>query len=202
MEKNIEKIIKLFLYNNKLKFNEIEKQTGIHSNKLAYYLKKLVKEKILKKENIFYCLNEDSEYLIPYIDSKISALPVILIALIKENKIFLYKRQKKPYKDKLSLPGGRIVLGENLKESVKRIMKKYNISANLKKINSVSLEQIKKKEKIIHTFLLLFISAETKDEIQYYNLEKNKKQIISSDYKLIKNDLNKEIKINGIISRS
>ena len=116
----------------------------------------------MKKENEFYCLNEDSEYLIPYIDSKISVLPVILIALTKEKKIFLYKRQKKPYKDKLSLPGGRLILGENIKNAVKRIMKKYNINAHLKKINSISLEQVKKKGKIIHTFLLIFVSAETK----------------------------------------
>lgn len=197
----MEKILKLFLYNNKLKFNEIEKKTEIHSNKLAYYLKKLTREKILKKENGFYCMNEDSEYLIPYIDSKVSVLPVILIALEKENKIFLYKRQKKPYKDKLSLPGGRLILGENIKNAVKRIMKKHKINANLKKINSVSLEQVKKKEKILHTFLLIFVSAETKDEVIYIDIEKNKKQIISSDFKLIKNDLSKEIKINEIISK-
>ena len=197
----MEKILQLFLYHNKLKFSEIEKQTGIRSNKLSYYLKKLTKEKIIKKENGFYCLNEGSEHLIPYIDSRISVLPIILIAINKKNLFFLYKRQKKPYKDKLSLPGGRIILGEDIKKSIKRIMKKYNLNANLKKINSISLEQVKKREKIIHTFLLIFVSAQTKDKISYLNIERNKKQIISSDYKLIKNDLNKEVKINEIFSR-
>jgi len=197
----MEQILRLFLYNNKLKFSEIEKQTGIQSNKLAYYIKKLTNEKVLKKENEFYFLNEDSEYLIPYIDSRISVLPVILIAINKKNNVFLYKRQKKPYKDKLSLPGGRMILGEDISDSAKRIMKKYNINAKLKKINSISLEQVKKKGKTIHTFLLIFVSAETKDEIPYLDREKNKKQIISSDYKLMKNDLYKEIKIKRIISR-
>ncbi|MDO8659977.1 MAG: hypothetical protein Q7K54_05275 [Candidatus Parcubacteria bacterium] len=198
---NMEKILKLFLYNNKLKFNEIEKQTGIHSNKLAYYLKKLTNEKILKKDDEFYCLNEDSEYLIPYIDSRISVLPVVLIAIPKEKDIFLYKRQKKPYKEKLSLPGGRLILGEDIKDAVKRIMKKYNINVNLIKINSISLEQVKKKGKIIHTFLLIFVTAKTNDEIPYVNLKNCKKNIISSDYKLITRDLNKEIKIKNIISK-
>jgi len=197
----MEKILKLFLYNNKLKFNEIEKKTGIHSNKLAYYLKKLTREKVLKKDNKFYYLNEDSEYLIPYIDSKLSVLPVVLIYLAERNRVFLYKRQKKPYKDKLSLPGGRVILGENMKDSVKRIMKKYNLNARLKKINSVSLEQIKKKGKTIHSFLLIFVSAETKDKIPYVDIKKNKKQIIPSDYNLITKDTNKEVKIKDIISR-
>lgn len=195
------KILSLFLYNDKLKFNEIEKQTKIHSNNLAYYLKKLTQEKILKKENGFYLLNKESEHIIPYLDSRTSILPVILICLKKENKIFLVKRTKKPYKDKLGLPGGRILLGENLKTSIKRIMRKYHINATLKKINSVSIEQVIKNKKTIHTFLLIFATAETKDEILYFDIEKNKKQIISSDYNLIKNDFGKEIEINEIISK-
>jgi len=198
----MEEILKLFLYNNKLKFSEIEKSTKIHSNKLAYYIKKLTNENVLKKENEFYYLNKEFEYLIPYINSKISVLPVILIAITKNKQIFLYKRQKRPYKDKLSLPGGRIIVGENIGISVKRIMKKYNINAILKKINSISLKQIKNKSgKIIHTFLLIFVTAETKDKIEYTNPKFCKKNIIASDYKLIIQDLNKEIKIKDIISR-
>lgn len=198
----MKKILQLFLYHNRLKFNEIEKLTKIRSNKLAYYLKKLIKENILKKENEFYYLNKESEYLIPYIDSKIFVLPVILIALKNKDKIFLCKRQKKPYKDKLSLPGGRIILGENIKVAVKRIMKKYNINANLKKINSISLEQVKNKSgTIIHSFLLIFVTAETRDKIEYTNPKSCKKNIIVSDYKLITKDLNKEIKIKNILSR-
>lgn len=198
----MEKILQLFLYHNKLKFNEIEKMTKIRSNKLAYYLKKLINENVLTKEKEFYYLNKESEYLIPYIDSKISVLPVILIAITKNKEIFFYKRTKRPYKDKLSLPGGRIILGENIKQAVKRIMKKYNINANLKKINSISLEQVKNKlGKIIHSFLLIFVTAETKDKIFYINTKNCKKNIIESDYKLIMNDLNKEIKIRNILSR-
>jgi len=196
-----EKILELFLYNSKLKFSEIEKLTEIRSNKLAFYLKKLVKEKILKKEGKAYYFSEDSEHLIPYLDSKISVLPVILIAIKKDKNIFLYKRSKKPYKEKLSLPGGRLILGEDIQDAVKRIMNKHNINARLKKINSVSLEQVKKKGKIIHTFLLIFVLAETKDKIIYTELKKNKSKIIPSDYNLIQNDLKKEIEIKNIFSR-
>ena len=37
------KVLETFLYNKKLKFNQIEKLTKLRSNKLAYYLKNLIK---------------------------------------------------------------------------------------------------------------------------------------------------------------
>jgi ADP-ribose pyrophosphatase YjhB (NUDIX family) len=201
MEKTEEKILNLFVYNDKLRFSEIEKQVKIRSNKLSYYLKKLIKENVLKKDGEFYFLNRESEYLIPYIDSKISVLPVILIAITKGDKVFLYKRGKRPYKNKLSLPGGRMVVGEDIKNGVKRIMKKYGINARLKKVNSISLEQVKKNKRIIHSFLLIFVTSATKDNIEYTNVKGNIDDIIQSDYYLIKNDINKEIKIKNISSK-
>lgn len=220
MEKEI---LDLFLFNNKLKFSEIEKKLKARSNKLAYHIKNLIKRKILQKENNFYSLSETSDYLIPYLSEKKAVLPVILIHLGSKNKVFLYKREKRPYKNYLSLPGGRLILGESINQAVKRIMKeKFSINTKLKKINSISLEHVKKPQnssqkvqnfgsrkskdflgnnKIIHSFLLIFITASTKDKIVYMDINKNKAKIISSDYKLIKNNINKKINIRKIFSR-
>ena len=184
-----EKILQVFLYTHKAKFNEIEKQVNIRSNKLAYHLKNLEKKGILIKEKENYKLSETAEELIPYLSKKKSILPVILIAIGNKDKIFLYKREKRPFKNKLSLPGGRILLKETIAEATKRIIKKYNLNARLKKINSVSLEQVKSKDKLIHSFILIFVTAITKDKIQLTSQNQNKSKIISSDYKLIINDL-------------
>jgi len=198
----IEKILKLFLFHDRLKFNEIEKLLGIRSNKISYYIKKLVEKKIIEKRGDFYSLTESSEFLIPYLSEKKAVLPIILIAIKKDKKIFLYKRDKRPYKDKLSLPGGRLLLGESVQNAVKRIMKeKFNANVTFKKINSISLEHVRKNKKIIHAFLLILVSAKTKDKIDYTSLKKNKSKIISSDYSLIQNDLKKEAKIKNIFSR-
>ncbi|MBU2562677.1 MAG: hypothetical protein KKF68_03385 [Nanoarchaeota archaeon] len=197
------KILFTFLYNHKLKFNEIEKLTKIRSNKLCYHIQKLIKKGLLIKEKDFYKLSDATESLIPYLTDKKAILPVILI-IIKRNKkeIFLYSRIKRPYKNKLSLPGGRILVGETIPNATERIMKKkFYIECNFKKINSVSLEQIKKKNKTIHSFLLILVTAETKKELAYTNIEKNKKKVILSDYNLIKKDLNKKVSIKGIFSR-
>lgn len=201
------KIFSAFLYNKELKFSEIEKFVNERSNKIAYYLDKLVKKSVLVKNKDKYKLSEIAEEMIPYLTDKKSVLPVILISIEKNKKIFLIKRQKRPFKNKLALPGGRILLGEKISEAVKRIMKeKFQINVELKKINSVSLEHVKNPNsgKTIHSFLLIFVNAKPKnDGLEYLDIEKPeiKKKIISSDYKLIKNDSDKKIDINQIISR-
>ena len=197
----MEEILRLFLYNDKLKFNEIEKSVKIRSNKLTYHLKKLIEKGVLEKKNEYYKLSESSEILIPYISDKKTVLPVLLILIGNEKNAFLSNREKRPYQGKLGLPGGRVLLGESFSDATERIMKnKFNIKCKLQKVNSISLEHIKKNKKTIHSFMLIFVTAKTRDEIELVDLEKNKSKMISSDYKLITQDLSKEVKINNINS--
>ncbi len=196
-------ILELFLYDNKLKFSRIEKQIKTRSNKLAYHLKNLVKKGILEKGNDSYKLSETSEYLIPYLTEKNSVISVMLIVIKKDKKIFLIKRNKRPFNEKLCLPGGRLIVGEAIKEATERIMKeKFNVKCKFTKINSISLEHVKKKGKIIHSFLLIFVSAATGDNLDYMNINGKKNKIISSDYYLIKNNLDKKLKLNNFITKS
>jgi ADP-ribose pyrophosphatase YjhB (NUDIX family) len=199
MEKQI---LDCFLFNHKLRFSEIEKAIGVRSNKLAYHLKGLVKRGVLTKEKDTYLLSEASEYLIPYLSKKKSVLPVILIHIGDKKRAFLYKREKRPFKGYFSLPGGRIIIGESIPSAAKKIMKdKFNIDIRFKKINSVSLEQVRKNNKTIHSFLLIFVSASTKSSINLIDLEKNRKKIISSDYHLITNNSGLQTEIKQILSK-
>jgi ADP-ribose pyrophosphatase YjhB (NUDIX family) len=194
-----EKILELFLFNTNLKFNEIKKSLNIRSNKLAYHIKQLIKKDILIKNQEEYSLSETAENLIPYLSNKKAVLPVILVHIGNNKECFLYKRKKRPFKDQISLPGGRPVLGESISKATERIMKeKFNINCILKKINSLSIEHLKKSKKIIQTDLIIFITAKTKDKIHLTNIEKNKKHIITSDYQILKRDLNKRIEIKNI----
>lgn len=196
----IDKIIGLFTKNQKLRFSDIEKLIGIRSNKLDYHLKKLVEKKVIVKTGKYYSLSEDSEPLIPYISDEKSPLPVVLIHIGNEKKAFLIRRKKRPYQNFLSLPGGRIRVGENIGDAVGRIMKdKYGINAKLKKVYSVSMEHIRKNGKVLHSFILFFVSANGRAEET--EIDKNRLKIIESDFKLLKNDLGKEIKLNSINSR-
>ncbi|OGJ16894.1 hypothetical protein A3K73_00435 [Candidatus Pacearchaeota archaeon RBG_13_36_9] len=195
------KILDLFLYNNKLKFNEIEKALKTRSNKLSYHLKQLIKKSIITKKEDFYELSETAEHLIPYLSDKQAVLPIILVLIGNKNRAFLYQREKKPFKGFLSLPGGRLLINESIEQAAKRIMKeKFSIDARFKKINSCSLEHVKKSGKIIHSFLLILVSAEAKN-IPLTGVNKKKTKIIPSDYKLMKIKQESEIMIDTIISR-
>ena len=199
MEKEI---LSLFLYSHKLKFSEIEKQISERSNKIAYHLKNLMEKNMIKKEGNFYALSEKSEMLIPYLTSKNSVLSIVLIAIQHGEKIFLIRRNKRPFDDKLCLPGGRLIVGETIKQATERIMKeKFRLKCSFEKINSVHLEHVKKEGKTIHSFLLIFVNARTKEEVNYTDIAENKSQIVSSDYYLIKNDINKKTLVKNLITR-
>jgi len=192
-------ILKLFQYHQKLRFSDMEKALKVRSNKLAYHIKNLTKRGLLIREGNEYSLSENSEYLIPYMSDKKAITPVVLIKIGDSKSCFLYQRSKRPFKDQLSMPGGRMLLGESIKDSVKRIMKeKFNINAELKRIHSVSMENLLKNKKNIQTDMIVFVSARTKDEISLTDLEKNKSRIITSDCLLIKNDSGKKIDIKTI----
>jgi len=185
-EKIEKDILELFTHNEKLKFSGIESSIKIRSNKLSYHLKQLIKKGILEKINEHYKLAETTENLIPYFSEKTSPLVVILIRIKKNEKCFLQKRGKRPFKDKLSLPGGRLLVNESISEAVKRIMKeKCNINATLDKVNSVNLEFVKRKNNKMHSFLLILVSAKTKDKIELTEIKNNRNKIIRSDYSLI-----------------
>ena len=182
-----QKILYLFTKNSELSFNQIEKQLKIMSNKLSYHLQKLVSSKILEKADSKYKLSAENEYLIPYISDKKATIPVILVKIEKNKDIFLVKREKRPYKDKLSLPGGRLLLGESIEQAAKRIMQaKFNIKIQSPKIERLAIEHVKKSSKVLHSFILMLVTASTKDNISYYNISKIKTNMIKSDYKILK----------------
>jgi len=198
MEKQI---LDLFLFNHKLKFSKIEELLKSRSNKLAYHLNKLIQKGVLKKEKELYSLSETSEHFIPYLSDKKSALAVVLVHIGNKKSCFLHKRQKRPFKERLSLPGGRLRIKESINQCIQRIMKeKFDIKSKLKKINSISLEHVKSKKKIVHSFILIFATATTKQKIELTEIEKNKPKIISSDYNLLKNNLSKKVSLNIIYS--
>ncbi len=199
MEKQI---LNLFAFHQKLKFHEIEEQLHARSNLLAYHLKNLVKKEVLKKEGDYYSLTDSAEYLIPYLSDKQAAFPVTLVHIGDKKRAFLYKRGKRPYKDKLSLPGGRLLVGESLKEAAKRIMKtKFNIEISNEKMKLVALENVKKNSKVKYTFILFVVSASSRFPIVLTDIEKNKRKIIPSDYKIIKSKANPEIKIRNLSTK-
>ncbi|MEK6927148.1 MAG: NUDIX domain-containing protein [Nanoarchaeota archaeon] len=188
-----DKILNLFAYHESLSFSQIQKALKIRSNLLSYHLSKLIKSNILAKENNSYKISSDSEYLVPYLSNKQSVLPVILVHIGNNKKAFLIQRNKRPFKNLFSLPGGRLLLGESIPQAAERILKeKSSLQISNPKVSQIIHEQVKKKNKIIHSFLLIVVKA--KAQIPLQNIQKLKKQIISSDYNIITQKSSKSLK--------
>lgn len=188
-----DKILNLFAYNEQLPFAEIQKLLKIRSNLLSYHLSKLLKSNILIKENNSYKISPDSEYLVPYLSSKQSVLPVILVHIGNSKQAFLIQRKKRPFKGLFSLPGGRLLLGESIQEAAKRILKeKSSIEISNPRITQILHEVVKKNNKIIHSFLLIIVKAKAQTELQ--DIQNLKRKIVSSDYQIITQKPSKTIK--------
>jgi ADP-ribose pyrophosphatase YjhB (NUDIX family) len=195
-----DKILECFLYAHRLRFNEIEKQIGERSNKLNYHLKKLVGEGVLFKDGEWYTLALEFEDLIPYVSDKKHVLTVLLVHVGDSEKAFLVRREKRPYKGKLSLPGGRMILGESIEEGAFRILKKFGVKGEeFLGVKSVSLEHLIRDERKVASYLLVYV--EVRADARLVSLDKNRADIIESDYLLMKRDFGKSVCLDEINSK-
>lgn len=187
-----EVIINLFAYDEKLLFNQIKNKLNIRSNKLTYWLTKLKREGILAKENKHYLLAESAEYLVPYLSKNNSTLPVVLIHIGNKRQALLTERTKRPYKGLLALPAGRLLIGESPQQAAKRIMHtKHNLAIKKITMKDMLLEHIQKKKQIIHSFLLIVMTAEAEEPQKFTNITSQKQKIIPSDYQIITSNVQK-----------
>lgn len=187
-------IFQTFTYNKRLRFSKLEKLTKLRSNELAYFLKQMIGKNVLKKDGEEYILTTEGEKQIPYFHehNKLTPLPTVLVRIInEESKVLMIKRNKRPYQNLWSLPGGRIILGETIKDAAIRIVK---IKTFLDiEVNSQSLiagnEYVLKDDIVQHGFILLVISAKPvsiikeKENIKWFDTKEIKKEeTIESDF--------------------
>lgn len=213
-KKERSEIFKLFLENNRLKFNEIEKSLGIRSNMVSYHLTSMVHDGLLVKKGEYYYLTDHAEKYIPIFSdifgSDVGPLPVVLVAVTnrKQDKILLIKRNKRPYKNYWSMIGGKILLHEDFKEaSIRKVKEKTGLDSEFVSLNDMMHERVEGSGIVKHSLLLIFTKVFVKEikfketsagELKWFNvasIDKSKEQVIPSDYWLIKNSLNKKMKM-------
>jgi len=204
--RKINGIFSKFLYFDKLKFNEIEKKTGIRSNELAYLLKRMISGGILAKEGQSYILTPEYEKQIPNFSesSETSPLPVVLVACVRDDgKLLLVKRKKRPYKDFWSLAGGRMRTSETIKNAALRILKeKTFIDSVFLSVNAVVNEKYGEKGKIKNAFVIFLTRVRAlsaireKEDIKWFGMPALEKlRIVPSDLWLVQNRLNSVIEV-------
>ncbi len=195
-----EKIFEFFIKNKKLKFSDIEKMSGLRSNYLSYHLEKMLNDEVIEKVDDYYKLTKKSEELIPFFanftNKEVGVLTVVLSAIIKDNKICLIKREKRPYKGYWGLVGGKLKNGESIKDTALREVKEEtNLDCAFNKIHNVIHERLYEDEKAKHSFVFFLTSLKPVSEkiissdegkVKWFDLKLlNKEEIIPSDYFMI-----------------
>jgi len=210
---NRQKIFAQFLYNERLRFSELEKQTKIPSNLLAYFLKKMVAEGMLEQRAKTYKLAPIAEKLIPFYVKNaemISPLPVVLPACLSSDrkKILLIKRDKRPYKGFWSLLSGRLLINESIGQSAERIMKeKAFCKTKSGNIKSVIYERLIEEDLSKHGFVFFLVEVslddatkfKEKEFLKWFDVSKLKKrEVIASDYWMIKEKLGVNMQVEVV----
>jgi len=202
-KKERKEIFRLFMQKSRLKFSEIEKELKIRSNMVSYHIEQMVKEGLLEKKEGLYSLTADAEKYIPIfsliIGQDLSPLPAVLVAAVREQKILLIKRSKRPYRDYWAMVGGKMLLEETFKDTSLRLIKdKAGIEGEFLSINSVMQEHVRQDKLIKHSFILFFTKVSADDsnlssseagELAWFDLNRLPEKIVPSDRWLIENRL-------------
>jgi 8-oxo-dGTP diphosphatase len=213
--KEQEKIFETFIKKHRQKFSDIEKTTDIQSNKLSYHLSKMVEQDLLIKEGDFYSLSKKAEKLIPFFahmtGKEIGNLCVVLCAIIKDKKILLMKRKKRPYQGYWGLIGGKLQLSDSISgAALREVKEETDIDCQFTELNSVLHERVKENDEFKHAFVLFLCTLTPKGDhkkefdteeglVKWFDLNSlNKDELIPSDHYMIKNLLNNKTNIKEV----
>lgn len=126
MESEIEKkILKKFMYNEKLKYNQIWDKKICSSSHFDYYFKKIIGAGLVVKKNEFYELSSLGIKFLSEIDGESLSLkskPIVcaFVLAFKDGMVLMNKRSKQPFMNYFNVPGGKVEFGGFLEEEALR----------------------------------------------------------------------------------
>jgi len=208
-------IYELFLKNHSLRFSEISSVLSIRSNMVAYHLDQMIKEGVLEKDGEdYYRLTKKGEEMLPFFaqitGKEVGALSVVIVAIVKNDKICLLKRKKRPYLGYWGMIGGKLKMHESIAETaVREAKEETGLDCEFHSINAVIHERVKENDLFKHAFVLFLTKVVPKSEklkeseegkIDWFDLKNlNEDVIIPSDVLMIKNYLKNKSDLKQVI---
>jgi len=131
-------ILKKFMYNEKLKYNQIWNKDICTSSLFDYHFKKLIDDNLISKKDNFYVLTSNGMNLMSNLDGKkieISKKPVVCSFFVvkKDDKFLLCKRNKQPFINFLGIGGGKLDLGITTEDQAKQeLLEETGLKGNCK----------------------------------------------------------------------
>lgn len=208
-------VFELFLKNHCLRFSDISSALTIRSNMVAYHLEQMIKDQVLEKDgDDYYRLTKKAEEMLPFFaqmtGKEIGALPVIIAAIIKGDKICLLKRNKRPYLGYWGMIGGKVKMHESIAETaVREAKEETGLDCEFESINAVIHERVREEGIFKHAFVLFLTKLIPKSDklkeseegkIEWFDLNNlNESIIIPSDILMIKKYLKNKSDLKQVI---
>lgn len=131
-------------------------------------------------------------------DKEVQPLLVALIAIIKDNKVLLMKRNKEPYKGYWGILGEKIKWGETIDQAAERgVMEELKMKVKCANVNKVLHEFVDEGESTKHHFLFFLTKVipeskefELQDEgedAKWFPLDALPENLVLSDAWMLKN---------------
>lgn len=143
------------------------KPPALEGNVFVYHLKALMRQRLVKKENLIYQLTPQG---FEYVDRLSSAMrqpriqPKIVTLAACQNsqgEWLLYRRAREPFRGRVGFPYGKIHLGEKVQEAAEReLFDKTGLRASLCHLGEAYIAAYRKKELISHMLCHVFLAEE------------------------------------------
>jgi len=167
-------ILRKFIYNKKLKYNEIWEKKICSSSHFDYYLKQVINENFIIKKDEYYILTNKGINLVSALDGKSiinnkKPVPCSFVIGYKDGKVLLNIRAKQPFLGYLNIPGGKIELGITAKQqAINEYVDETGLiplDLKLKCISEKISYDIKNKEVAHHILGFTYIATKFKGEL-------------------------------------
>jgi len=155
-----------------------------------YHLQKLLQQNLILKSKSKYELSTVGQSISPYLDIEKHPIGAIVLAIFKDSKVVLIKREKHAFQGYWAIPGGKINFGETAEQAAERIcLNETGLHPLSGKYLATVQELVRESNSIKHHFIMLLYRVKAEGTLcngKLFNLNKLPRKIVPSDAHMLK----------------
>ncbi len=186
----LQKEILKLLNKNAKAYSELYKSLNIKSNLFDYHLHKLLQRSLIVKSKHHYRLSSAGQALTPYLEFEKQPLIAVVLAVFKDNKVVLVRREKHAFCGYWAIPGGKVNFGETIEQAAERICEKETgLDIVSGKYLATVQELVRENKNDKHHFIMLLYKLKASGILRtgkLFSLNKLPKKIVPSDVHMLK----------------
>jgi ADP-ribose pyrophosphatase YjhB (NUDIX family) len=155
-----------------------------------YHLHKLLQQNLVLKSKSKYKLSSIGQSISPYLEIEKHPIGAVVLAIFKDNKVVLIKRDKHAFQGYWAIPGGKINFGETAEQAAERIcLNETGLRPISGKYLSTIQEIVRENDNNKHHFIMLLYKVKAEGTLlngKLFSLDNLPKKIVPSDAHMLK----------------